>query len=818
MMTCRVVYTHETSRRFPEKRNGIRLAVAGLTLAMTLLYTGSARAQAIWTSNGVKAGESTTATNLQAVPDGHGGVFLAYVATSDKDVYAQWIDASGAVRWDTGKPVITDIGEQILPSLCVDGSGGIYVAWTENSSSPTAVKIQHLNSDGTRQFDASGLSVATVSGNQFSVKMVSDGSTGAILVWQDERNGNIDLYAQKILSNGVLQWESGGKTVISNTGDQQAHSVIPDGSGGIYVTWEDTRAGESDYNIYAQRLNNVGAKLWTPSGVAISTASSNQRNPVLTLSGIQVVIGWEDYRSGSNYDVYAQAVDASGNIKWIADGKSVCAAGGAQTHVRIAEDGSGGAILTWADQRVGNDIYAQDILSDGTPKWALNGVVVNNLTSYQSTPEIVSDGSSGAIITWLDARAGFTNYDVYGQRLNSSGSPQWNANGLAICTATGNQLNHVLVSDGAGGAISQWQDSRDGQNDIYAQHLADNLSITAPTGGESWNGLQSNLISWTRRTSNTIYQHYTIKASLTSGDNFPLTIEAAVPASTVSKGWTPTSVNSATVKIKVEAYNDQSLKVAEITSGDFLIDSNAPAVFDLVSPSNGSWTNDTTPTLQWNASNDGSGSGLNKYEVWIDGALAVGSIASTTTQVDVPSAKTLSEGSHPWSVKAYDNVGITRTSTSTFTIKVDVTPPGTFNLSSPAINAYSTTSSPTFSWEAASDGTSGSGLNQYQLWINNSLNKSGITGTSTSPASGLSDDTYTWTVKALDNAGNVRTASSRNIVIDTTPPADFNLSSPASGSIVQTFRPTFQWTASSDPTSGFQKYEVYVDGDRKSVV
>ena len=87
--------------------------------------------------------------------------------------------------------------------------------------------------------------------------------------------------------------------------------------------------------------------------------------------------------------------------------------------------------------------------------WVQDGVVLCNWTWHQHAPTITSDGAGGAIVTWMDYRSG-NNYDIYAQRVNASGSVQWTANGVALCTATGDQLYPTITSDGAGGAIVTW--------------------------------------------------------------------------------------------------------------------------------------------------------------------------------------------------------------------------------------------------------------------------------------------------------------------------------------------------------------------------
>jgi len=118
---------------------------------------------------------------------------------------------------------------------------------------------------------------------------------------------------------------------------------------------------------------------------------------------------------------------------------AVCNYTGNQTNVQVVSDGAGGAIFTWVDTRNGGtqDIYAQRINATGTLQWNVDGVAICNAVSDQYSPRLVSDTAGGAIIAWYDNRAG--NYDIYAQRIHASGAVQWTTDGVAICSATGNQ-------------------------------------------------------------------------------------------------------------------------------------------------------------------------------------------------------------------------------------------------------------------------------------------------------------------------------------------------------------------------------------------
>jgi len=274
--------------------------------------------------------------------------------------------------------------------------------------------------------------ICTATGDQSSPQIVSDGSGGYIITWTDYRNGSSsDIYAQRVDSSGTAQWTANGVAVCTATSSQYSPQVVSDGSGGAIITWYDYRSG-SNYDIYAQRVNSSGFVQWTPDGVAVCTATSSQYSPQVVSDGSGgAIITWYDYRSGSNYDIYAQRVNSSGSVQWTPDGVAVCTATGEQSSPQIVSDGSGGAIVTWNDYRDSDwedDIYAQRVDSSGAVRWAENGVAIctigggDEMMMGGRQTRVTSDGSGGAIITWNDYRDSDWEGDIYAQRVDSSGT------------------------------------------------------------------------------------------------------------------------------------------------------------------------------------------------------------------------------------------------------------------------------------------------------------------------------------------------------------------------------------------------------------
>jgi hypothetical protein len=263
-------------------------------------------------------------------------------------------------------------------------------------------------------------------------------------------------------------WQTNGTAVCSASNGQTDAVTVSDGAGGAIVAWADQRSG-SNLDIYAQRISASGAMLWTTNGVGICVASNDQDNPKIVADGSGgAIIVWRDSRSGSS-DIYAQRISASGLVQWTANGVAICTASYGQEYHAVTSDAAGGAIIVWADQRGEFDIYAQRISSSGSVVWPSNGVMVCGAAATQDHPRIASDGSGGAIIAWDDARG--ASQDIYAQRVDASGSMMWYENGNAICANSSQQAIPDVTPDSAGGAVIVWLDLRDSKVTYYAQRV-----------------------------------------------------------------------------------------------------------------------------------------------------------------------------------------------------------------------------------------------------------------------------------------------------------------------------------------------------------
>ncbi|HXV12976.1 MAG TPA: T9SS type A sorting domain-containing protein [Candidatus Krumholzibacteria bacterium] len=392
---------------------------------------------------------------------------------TDYDIYAQRVDVFGVVQWTThGVALCSAINDQTNPAIVSDGAGGAIVTWEDYRVGFGDLHAQRVSASGVVQWAMNGVLLVGAAGLQQLPTMISDGAGGAIATWQDHRNGGVnwDVYAQRINASGVVQWANGVALCVA-ANDQPFPTIISDGAAGAIVTWSDYRTGATA-DIYTQRVNASGLVQWTPNGVALCTAADEQSSPTIVSDGTGgAIVTWYDHRTGTNFDIYAQRVNASGVAQWPLNGVAMCTAANQQTSPTLVSDGAGGAIVTWADLRSGtnNDIYAQRVNASGVAQWPLNGVALCTAADVQVYPVIAPAGAGGAIVAWQDSRNG--NSDAYSHRVDASGVVQWTTGGVAVCTAADYQADLAIVSDGAGGAIVTWADLRSGNFDIYAQRV-----------------------------------------------------------------------------------------------------------------------------------------------------------------------------------------------------------------------------------------------------------------------------------------------------------------------------------------------------------
>ena len=304
--------------------------------------------------------------------DGSGGAIITWADLrngNDYDIYAQRINSSGVTQWSVvgGVPICVVTDNQSNPKIAGDGAGGAIITWEDRRNNNYDIYAQYIENTGIVHMTTNGVAVCSAAQNQLYPNIVRDDLGGAIITWEDLRNStDYDIYAQHIDVLGNVYWGADGTAICSAANNQLYPTLVSDGSGGAIITWEDIR-NSTNYKTYAQHIDIFGTVSWGTDGTAICSAANNQLIPTLVSNGAGgAIITWDDDRNTNNYDIYAQDINSAGAVQWTTDGTAVCTVGGTQNYPTLTSDGAGGAIITWEDNRNGNiDIYASRVFSDG---------------------------------------------------------------------------------------------------------------------------------------------------------------------------------------------------------------------------------------------------------------------------------------------------------------------------------------------------------------------------------------------------------------------------------------------------------------------
>jgi predicted lipoprotein with Yx(FWY)xxD motif len=411
-----------------------------------------------------------TASNDQVLPvtvaDGSGGTIVVWLdnrAGIGADVvFAQRLSPASVPLWDPNGVQLSTTADAGPPVAVADGAGGAFIAFGGTSSPPRA---QRVNASGAPQWGNDGVAVTNESGSTRHLAIAADigGSGGAFVAWRKDlgAGGTADVYAQKLDGAGSTLWNQQGVAIAATNMNSEGNpAIVSDGVGGAIFAWI------SGAGVRAQRFDGAGISAWNAANLA---ASGNNIPPSIVSDGANgAVIAW------SGGGAFIQRVTSNGNRLWnpANGGVTLATSGRAPT---LIGDGAGSAIAVWEDNRAATNfnLYVQrPDPNTGAALWQANGTPLCMATQDQRSPRIVSDGSGGAIISWHDERNGASGRDIYAQRINGVGTSQWLVDGVPVSTATDNQDEATIATDGAGGAWVAWQDRRSGTNgDIYAARV-----------------------------------------------------------------------------------------------------------------------------------------------------------------------------------------------------------------------------------------------------------------------------------------------------------------------------------------------------------
>ena len=252
------------------------------------------------------AGGPRSVLYVDVATDGAGGCFISFddfaptdgPDPGDSDVFLTRIGRDGTPYpgWTVqGRPVAVAEGYQEESQICADAAGGVYVAWSDARSGGVLpypdylpyvdIRLARLDAEGAHRsgWPADGLLVCGRAGMQELPKLLPDGTGGVWVLWNDHAAGGVAV--QRVLADGSLApgWPVDGLRVTVTPRSEWEPKMVLDGFGGLYVKLEHASAED----VYLQHVlgNGVRDPQWPPDGRLITTLASSDHNSDIAADG-----------------------------------------------------------------------------------------------------------------------------------------------------------------------------------------------------------------------------------------------------------------------------------------------------------------------------------------------------------------------------------------------------------------------------------------------------------------------------------------------------------------------------------------------------
>lgn len=464
------------------------------------IYFAHRPAGGTWQGN-VKVNDDT-GTASQSWPDivvdptGNAYAVWEDLRNGSSDIYFAYRPKGGA--WEANTKLNHETGnyDKVAPAIAVDANGNAYVVWNDSRNGNGDIYFSYRPAGGGWQPEEK---VNKDSGNaqQSSPRIASDPNGNVMVVWQDDRNGNEDIYSAYRPFGG--SWSA--EVLVNNDGGSSGQFypdvafLTVDGYPTFMAVWQANNSDIYKSDIYFA-INIFGN--WGALQGKVNDVSSNTFRPRITAdqAGTAYVV-WEDHRDGfENKEVYFSYRTPvifggwSSNKKINDDGRPPVSQNSPSIAVNPAD---GSAFAVWEDDRLGSyNIFAS--FRPGGGNWGENLKINDDNAGQrlQSSPAVALDAAGNAFAWWVGR--GISN--LYGEPSQNDifffFRPQggtWQAQGtvndvpISVFYYPGSLVGAV---DSRGNAVTAWPDIRNGRVDIYSSMMR--VTLTRDSLKLPWTG------------------------------------------------------------------------------------------------------------------------------------------------------------------------------------------------------------------------------------------------------------------------------------------------------------------------------------------
>jgi len=196
--------------------------------------------------------------------------------------------------WGTPVQISNAAGFSTSSSIAAHESN-VHIAWLDSRFGWFNNEIFYRRStdDGVTWGGELRLTEDTTFSNTPSIAVVG---SNVHVVWEDMRDGNFEMYYKHSTNNG-LNWSADAR-LTNDAGDSHYPSLAASGPN-LHLVWQDNRDGNEE--IYYKLSNDHGTS-WDPD-IRLTDEQNVSQNPSIAVAGAKVHVVWNDDRDG-NWEIY----------------------------------------------------------------------------------------------------------------------------------------------------------------------------------------------------------------------------------------------------------------------------------------------------------------------------------------------------------------------------------------------------------------------------------------------------------------------------------------------------------------------------------
>ena len=406
-----------------------------------LVYLQWIRQQAVMNTTGTESSGQRIATDIL------GNTYITYTTTGtvsggtylgNNDIVVLKMSPTGVVQWIREQAVMNSTGTDISPTIGVDTSGNIYVAYISSGTvsggtnlASNDLVIFKMDTTGSVQWIREQAGINTTSSESSpSIAVDPSGNSyvsyltiGTVSGGTNAGAGLADVAVLKMDTNGALQWIK-QETVMNTILTDYVPSITVDISGNSYVAYYTggTVSGGTAASINTAywdtivfKMSTTGAVQWIKQYQAMNSSLDDINASIgVDISG-NVYIAYQTTSTVSGgtsaglTDIVVSKLNADGGLQWVRQ-QQVMNSAASDTSASLAVDNEGSSYVAYTTtgtvsggtNRGSSDIVVFKMDTGGTLQWIKEQAIMNS-TLADTSPSLRLDSSKNIYVVYNTA-------------------------------------------------------------------------------------------------------------------------------------------------------------------------------------------------------------------------------------------------------------------------------------------------------------------------------------------------------------------------------------------------------------------------------